>query len=195
MLARIAAPLSDLTSFAFRCGRHTKKALAKELNEMFKRRHELIHGSPRHLAFEDELETQFDKRELLKFIHYSLQYIKQMDAALRKFIPQLTERSTHDINWNQRRRLANSEAEVEKLARAIERRIASDSDHLLEFRQTQRAWRLWRDRESIFQSADWRGGTGRTAIVMGYRTSFNVERLRSLEAYVRELDNRVPMHG
>jgi len=122
---------------------------------MFKKRHELIHGSPRHLAFEDE---PFDKRELLKFIHYALQYIKQMDAALRKFVPQLAERSTRDINVNQRQRLANSEAEVEKLAKAIERRIASDPDHLQEFRKTQRAWRLWRDRESLFQSADWRGG-------------------------------------
>ena len=188
-LARIAAPLSDLTNFAFRRGARTKSALAKELNEMFRRRHELIHGSPRHLAFEDELEAIFDKRELLKFIHSSIQYIKQMDAALRKLIPQLAERSTFEINCNQGQRLANSELEVEKLAKAIERRIASEPDHLREFRQTQRAWRLWRDRESLFQSADWRGGTGRTAIVLGYRTSFNVARLRSLEAYIRELES------
>ena len=190
VLARVAAPLSNLTNFAFSRGRQTRKALTKELNEMFRRRHELVHGSPRHLAFGNELDVQFDKRELLKFIHCSLLYIKQMDTALRKFIPELVERSTVDINFNQRGRLANSDAEVGRLAKAIERRIATDPDLLREFRQTQRAWRLWRDRESIFQSADWRGGTGRTAIVMGHRTSLNVERLRHLEACIRELDNR-----
>jgi hypothetical protein len=157
---------------------------------MFKRRHELIHGSPRHLAFENELETQFSKRDLLRYIESSIQYIRQMNAALLKFIPGLSERTTVEINFNQRRRLANREVEVDRLARAVERGIAGDSETLREFRQTQRAWRVWRNRGSMFQSRDWRGGTGRPAVVMGYRTSFNLERLRNLEACVRELDNQ-----
>ncbi|MCK1517450.1 DUF1311 domain-containing protein [Bradyrhizobium sp. 190] len=192
-LARMATPLYDLTTLAFRRGQRTKTVLAKQLNEMFKRRHELIHGSPRHLAFENELETQFSKRELLAFIHCAIQYIKQMDAALRRSAPQLAERTTIDINWNLRRKLDNSEVEVERIAKAIERRIAGDPDELREFRQTQRVWRLWRDKESIFQSGSWRGGTGRTAVILSYRTSFNLERLRSLEAYIRELDGAAPM--
>jgi uncharacterized protein YecT (DUF1311 family) len=193
ILARVAAPLSDLSTFAFNCGRQSKKALSRELNEMFRRRHELVHGSPRHLAFENELDVQFDKRALLKFISCSLQYIKQMDRALHKFIPELAERSTLDINSNQRVRLANSDTEVTRLAKAIERRIGSDPDLLREFEKTQRAWRLWRNRESVFQSADWRGGTGRTAVVLGLRTSMNIERLRSLESYIRELENRAAL--
>jgi uncharacterized protein YecT (DUF1311 family) len=192
ILSTIIGPLSELSKFAFERGRATKKGLARELNEMFRRRHELIHGSPRHLMFENELETQFSKRELLKYIQCSLQYIGQMDAALRRFIPGLTEQSTHDINFNRYRRLANSEAEIDRLEKAIERRLATDPETLREFRQTQRAWRLWRDRESMFQSSDTRGGSIRTAIVMGYRTSFNLERLRSLEAFTRELDRELP---
>jgi uncharacterized protein YecT (DUF1311 family) len=137
--------------------------------------------------------VQFDKRALLKYIHCSLQYIKQMDKALHKFIPEVAERSTLHINFNQRLRLANSDAEVDRLAKAIERRIGNDADRFREFQQTQRAWRLWRDRESRFQSGDWRGGTGRTAVVLGLRNSFNVERLRNLESFIRELDNRAAL--
>jgi hypothetical protein len=186
LLARVRRPLADLLTDAFRRRPYSRKTLSRELERMFKKRNELVHGTPRHLAYENELDAYLTKRELLRFIHCALEYIRRVDSALRRFVPELHARSTRDINWNQYRRLENSNREIGKLERAIERRVSGE--HLSEFHEAQRAWRLWRDKESAFQTAEWRGGTGRAAVQMGYETSFNMERLRSLEAYVRQLD-------
>lgn len=187
--SKVMLPLSKLMDFVFDPCKLSKKSLVQDLNEMFKQRHELVHGSPRHLAFENELDTLFSKKDLIRYIYRSLQYVKRMNSALENFFPELLERSTHDYNANGRSRLENSDREIERLAKAIEARIANDAALLREFRATQNAWRRWRDAEAAFQSADWRGGTGRTAILLGYQTSFNLERLRSLESYLRTLDH------
>lgn len=188
LLARVKIPLEELIRAAFRGKSLSKKVMTQELNAMFRKRHELVHGTPRNLTYRNELEAYVTKKELRKFIYYALAYIQLMESALRKFVPEWAARSTHDNNMNQYGRLSNSDIEIGKLESAIESRIAGNQ--LSEFRKAQRAWRLWRDRESYFQSSDWEGGTGRTAVLMGYQTSFNMERLRSLEAYVRQLDRQ-----
>jgi hypothetical protein len=188
LLARIQKPWATLLKDALQKRSMSKKAIANELNTMFRKRNELVHGTPRHLSYGDQLDAFLSKEELLRFIYTSLQYTRQVESALRKFIPELGARSTHDNNLNQRARLWNSDRAIKRLEHAIERRIADDDYHVSEFRKAQRAWRLWRGRESRFQTGEWGHGTGRTAILMGYETSFNMERLRSLEAYVRQLD-------
>ncbi|MDO9296366.1 HEPN domain-containing protein [Bradyrhizobium sp.] len=188
LLARIRKSWADLMKEALQRRSVSKKEIARELNTMFQKRNELVHGTPRHLSYEDQLETLLSKRELLRFIHCALEYMKDVEASLRKFIPELSARSTRDNNHNQYTRLANSDRAIERLEKAIEHRITDDGDHLSDFRKAQRAWRLWRGRESAFQTAEWGHGSGRGAVLMGYETSFNMERLRSLEAYLRQLD-------
>ncbi|RXG87342.1 lysozyme inhibitor LprI family protein [Bradyrhizobium zhanjiangense] len=79
---------------------------------------------------------------------------------------------------------------MKRLEEAIERRLAGDATHSLSFRRAQHAWRTWRDREADFQtnSAWGPAGTGRPIVLMGFETSINMDRLRSLEGYLRELD-------
>jgi uncharacterized protein YecT (DUF1311 family) len=186
LVVRVKKPLVDLIADALRKRTFSKKALARELNLMFQKRNELVHGTPRYLSYENELDSYLAKSELLKFIHCALYYVTSVESAVQKFVPELSARSTYQMNINQRARLTNSDREVERLEKKVERRIGGN--HLRDFRRAQRAWRLWRARESVFQTADWEGGSGRTAIQLSYETSINLERLRSREAYIRQID-------
>lgn len=189
LLARIKMTWSKLVEESLSRRFLTKRTIARELNEMFRKRNELIHGSPRHLSYRDQLDAVLSREELIKYIHCSLQYIRHTERALIEFIPQLQARSTLHNNFNQWQRLDNSEKAIKRLEVSIEKRVRSDAKHLSEFKQAQRAWRVWKDRESRFQTAEWGFGSGRAAILMGYETTFNMERLRSLEAYIRQLDD------
>jgi uncharacterized protein YecT (DUF1311 family) len=190
ILARVQKSWADLMSNAFFNGRIPRGTIEDQLNTLFKKRNELVHGSPRHLAYSDQLDALVSKRELLLFIYCSIEYMRYVASILTKFIPELSARSTRDNNMNQLSRLDNSAKAIKRLEQAIERRMADDADHLALFRRSQRAWRTWRDREADFQTTSVWGpaGSGRPAILMGFETTINMDRLRNLEGYLRQLD-------
>lgn len=189
VLARVQSSWADLMKNAFRKGALSQRTIEDRLNALFRKRNELVHGSPRHLAYDDQLNALVSKRELSCFIHAAIEYMKHVTSSLATFIPELRARSTLDNNVNQRSRLENSEKAVNSLEQAIETRLASDPVLLAHFRKAQRAWRVWRDREANFQTTALWGpeGSGRPAILMGRETSINMDRLRSLESYLREI--------
>jgi uncharacterized protein YecT (DUF1311 family) len=191
ILARVQKSWADLMSNAFLNGRIPRGTIEDQLNMLFKKRNELVHGSPRHLAYDDQLDALVSKRELLLFIYCSIEYMRYVASILTKFIPELSARSTRDNNFNQRSRLDNSAKAIKRLEQAIERRIAGDDGtHLTQFRRAQHAWRTWRNREADFQTTSVWGpaGSGRPAILMGFETTINMDRLRNLEGYLRQLD-------
>jgi hypothetical protein len=55
LLARIQKPWATLVREAFQRRSVSKKVIARELNRMFQKRNELVHGTPRHLSYEDQL--------------------------------------------------------------------------------------------------------------------------------------------
>lgn len=190
ILARVQKSWAELMKDAFDRGAFSRRTIERQLNILFEKRNELVHGSPRHLAYDDQLNALVSERELVVLIHCSLEYMKHVISTLGKFIPELNARSTLDNNVNQRSRLQNSERTIKKLEQAIESRLATDATYLTHFRRAQHAWRTWRNREADFQTTVVWGpaGSGRPAIFMGFETSLSVDRLRSLEGYLRQLD-------
>lgn len=191
ILARVQKSWTDLMSDAFKTGKVSRREIERQLNHLFKKRNELVHGTPRHLAYDDQLNALVSERELLSFIHCSIEYVSRVVSTLSKFIPELTARTTYAMNFSQRGRLQNSEKAIRTLEQAIETRLAGDPDHLTQFRRAQHAWRTWQDREADFQTTSVWGpaGTGRPLIFMGRQTTIGMDRLRSLEGYLRELDS------
>ncbi|TFV75846.1 DUF1311 domain-containing protein [Bradyrhizobium frederickii] len=189
VLARVRLSWADLMKNAFREGAWSQRTIEERLNTLFRKRNELVHGSPRHLAYDDQLEALVSKRELALFIHAAIEYMRHVTSSLAKFIPELRARSTYDNNVNQRSRLENSEKAIDRLELAILSRLAADPLHLEHFRKAQRAWRAWRGREANFQTTTLWGpeGSGRPAIFMGRETSLNMDRLRSLEGYLQQI--------
>lgn len=189
ILARVQKSWTELMRDAFQRGALSRSMIERQLNTLFKKRNELVHGSPRHLAYGDQLDALVSERELVLFIHCSIEYMRQVLSNLAKFIPEVSARSTRDHNFNQRNRLQNSEEAIKKLEQAIEKRVATDATYLTQFRRAQHAWRTWRNREADFQTTVVWGpaGSGRPAIFMGFETTFSMDRLRSLESYLREL--------
>jgi uncharacterized protein YecT (DUF1311 family) len=189
ILARVQKSWADLMGNAFLTGSVPRRTIEEQLNTLFKKRHELVHGTPRHLAYDDQLGALASKRELLLFIYCSIEYMRYVVSILRKLSPELSARSTFEINFNQRGRLDNSAKAIKRLEQAIETRIADDATHLAQFRRAQRAWRTWRGREAEFQTtSEWgTAGSGRPAILMGFETTINMDRLRNLEAYLRQI--------
>lgn len=187
ILRRSDSSLLDRLREIFESSPYPNGLLSEQLKSMFIKRHELVHGTPRYLSYENEMNSYITRKELAVYAHCCIAYMRNIQAMLRKHVPELNARTTMHINANQFARLENSERQIEKLEKAIERRI--DPEHVSEFRKAQRAWRLWRGRESSFQSIDWLGGTGRPAVYLGYETSFNMQRIRQLEAYLREFTN------
>lgn len=189
VLARVQLSWADLMKGAFRKGALSQRTIEERLNALFRKRNELVHGSPRHLAYDDQLNALVSKRELSSFIHAAIEYMKHVTSSLATFIPELRARSTLDNNVNQRSRLESSEKAISSLEQAIEARLAADPVLLAHFRKAQRAWRAWRDREANFQTTALWGpaGSGRPAILMGRETSINMDRLRNLEGYLREI--------
>ena len=192
ILARVQESWANLTEGAFRKGPLSRRTIVAKLNLLFRKRHELVHGSPRYLAYDDQLEGLISKRELLLIIHCSIRYMQRVVLSLNEFIPELSARTTRDNNLNQGRRLDNSEKAILKLERVIENRLKNDSKYLVQFRRAQHAWRTWRNREADFQTTVVWGptGSGRPAILMGFETSINMDRLRNLEACIREMDKQ-----
>lgn len=189
ILARVQKSWADLMKDTLRLGRLSQRTIEKQLNSLFRKRNEMVHGSPRHLAYRDQLEALVSERELLLFIQCAIEYMTRVVSALNDFIPELTARTTFDNNFNQRNRLDNSEDAIQRLEQSVERRLASDPDYVDDFRRAQKAWRRWRDREAEFQTTVVWGpaGSGRPAILMGFGTTLNMDRVRSLEAILREL--------
>ncbi len=189
ILARVQKSWTELMTDAFRRGALSRRTIEKQLNALFKKRNELVHGSPRHLAYDDQLNALVSERELVLFILCSIEYMRHVVSTLARFIPELSARTTRDNNVNQRSRLQNSEEAIKKLEQAIEARLATDPTYLTHFRRAQHAWRTWRNREADFQTTVVWGpaGSGRPAIFMGFETSMSMDRLRSLEGYLREL--------
>ncbi|MGL3106689.1 lysozyme inhibitor LprI family protein [Bradyrhizobium sp. BR 1432] len=189
VLARVQLSWADLMKKAFQRGALSQRIIEVQLNALFKKRSELVHGSPRHLAYDDQLSALVSKREVSLFIHAAIEYMRHVSSSLAMFIPELRAKSTYDNNVNQRSRLENSEKAITRLEQAIETRLAADPVHLDHFRKAQRSWRAWRNREANFQTTALWGpaGSGRPVILMGRETSINMDRLRSLESYLREI--------
>lgn len=190
ILARAQKSWAVLMSDAFRSGALSRSTIERQLNTLFEKRNELVHGSPRHLAYDDQLNALVSERELVLFIQCAIEYMRHVLSTLAKFIPELNARTTRDNNLNQSNRLQNSNEAIKKLEQAIESRLATDTTYLTQFRRAQHAWRTWRNREADFQTTVVLGpvGSGRPAIYMGFETTLSMDRLRSLESYLRELD-------
>lgn len=188
VLARVQKSWTELKIAAFR-RTLSQRTIEQQLSMLFKKRNELVHGSPRHLAYDDQLEALVSKRELLLFIYCSIQYMRQVASILAEFIPELSARTTYDNNVNQRSRLDNSERALGRLEQAVEGRLSDDSIYLTQFRRAQHAWRTWRKSEADFQTTSVWGptGSGRPAVLMGFETTLAMDRVRSLEGYLREL--------
>ncbi|MDI2076795.1 MULTISPECIES: lysozyme inhibitor LprI family protein [Bradyrhizobium] len=192
ILARAQKSWAVMMSDAFRSGALSRRTIERQLNRLFEKRNELVHGSPRHLAYDDQLEALVSKRELALFIQCAIEYMRHVLSTLAKFIPELNAQTTRDRNLNQSNRLQNSNRAIKELEQAIESRLASDATYLTQFRRAQHAWRTWRNREADFQTTVVWGpaGSGRPAVYMGLETTLSMDRLRSLESYLRELDQQ-----
>lgn len=192
LLARAQKSWAIMMSDAFRNGAPSRRTIERQLNRLFEKRNELVHGSPRHLAYDDQLDALVSERELALFIQCAIEYMRHVLSTLAKFIPQLNARTTRDHNVNQSNRLQNSNRAIKELEGAIESRLASEVEYLAQFRRAQHAWRTWRNREADFQTTVLWGpaGSGRPAMYMGFETTLGVDRLRSLESVLRELDQQ-----
>jgi hypothetical protein len=192
ILARATESWSVMMSDAFRKGAISRRTIELQLNSLFEKRNELIHGSPRHLAYDDQLNALVSERDLIMFIHCAIEYMRHVLSTLAKFLPEINARTTLDHNRNHRNRLQNCNEAIKKLERAIESRLAGDATDLTQFRRAQHSWRTWRNREADFQTTVVWGpaGSGRPALYMGFETTLGMDRLRSLESYLRELDRQ-----
>jgi hypothetical protein len=99
---------------AFQRGPLSRSTIERQLSMLFEKRNEFVHGSPRHLAYDDQLNVLVSERELALFIHCSIEYMRHVLSTLAKFIPELKVRSTCENNFNQRNRLQNSEDAIKK---------------------------------------------------------------------------------
>lgn len=192
ILARVQKSWAVMMSDAFRSGALSRRTIERQLNRLFEQRNELVHGSPRHLAYDDQLDALISERDLVLSIQCAIEYMRHVLSTLAKSIPELNARNTRDNNKNQSSRLQNSNKAIKELEQAIERRLAADATYLTQFRRAQHAWRTWRNREADFQTTVVWGpaGSGRPAMYMGFGTTLNMDRLRSLEGYIRELDQQ-----
>jgi len=93
-------------------GQLKTKALAAALNRMFRARHELVHGSPRHMMFEDEPATFISQRDLLIYCECIETFIRQFERFMRSAIPSYSARSTLDMRLSQGERLEGTSNNV-----------------------------------------------------------------------------------
>lgn len=168
-------------------GKLRGKALNATLNSMFRMRHELVHGSPRHLMFEDERAPFITKRQLLAYCTGIEVFIRQFEKFMRSAIPFYADRSTLDMRTSQSTRLATTDLRIGELEKALEKRF--DDETVQEFRAAQRAWKAWTRREAEFQTNMWRGGTFRNVARLGELTTLGAQRVRQLEYLLRANEN------
>jgi len=164
-----------------------RPAYAKDkLEQMFKVRHELVHGTPRIFIYEDEIEALATKRETETYISYSLEFIAAYEDFLRSSIGEYRERTTLDMRLNQAERYSRADGRLSKLEQAIIKRLPAEQAPT--FAKSQRAWKLWRGREAELQAIHWWGGTGQIPAIIGEMTSLTLDRIRQLESLLRMLD-------
>jgi uncharacterized protein YecT (DUF1311 family) len=168
-------------------GMRVKPTFAKDkLEQMFKVRHELVHGTPRIFIYEDEIEALATKRETEAYISCSLEFIAAYEDFLRSSIGEYRERSTVDMRLDQADRYGRADDRLSELEQAIMKRLPSEQAPT--FAKSQRAWKLWRGREAELQSIHWWGGTGQIPAIIGEMTSLTLDRIRQLEHLLRTLD-------
>jgi uncharacterized protein YecT (DUF1311 family) len=164
-------------------GRLKSKAIGATLNKMFRARHELVHGSPRHLMFEDEQAPFISQRDLMTYCQCIEMFIRQFEKFMRSAIPSYSDRSTLDMRLSQSQRMQTTDARIGELEAAIGEQF--DDETIREFYRAQRAWKVWRRREAEFQTHMWRGGTFRNVARLGEATAMGNQRIRQLEFVLR----------
>lgn len=187
LLDLVAKPNGLLTSklkMHLRIGRLKDKTIASMLNRMFRTRHELVHGSPRHLMFGDERALLVSDRDLLIYCQCIEIYIRNFDAFMRKSFRSYSDMTTLQMRMSQADRLTSTDDRIAELEEALEKRL--DPETAIELHEAQKAWRQWRDCEAELQSHIWRGGTFRNVARLGEATSIGTQRIRQLEFLLRE---------
>lgn len=174
-------PAKAYTVFAQR--KLNDKALTKTLTKMFASRHEIVHGTPRHMLYDDEHLPFVLRRDLQAYCKCVEIYMQAFQKFSNAAIPSYKNKSNWDRIVYQTKRRGSTEERLKELEQAIEERL--DILTKLEFRRAQEAWRLWREREVHFQTHIWRGGTHRNLALLGETTSINAQRIRQLEFFLR----------
>ena len=169
--------------FMLSMGRLKDKTRADSLNKMFRARHELVHGSPRHLMFEDERAPFVSQRDLLIYCECIESFFRGFEKFMRTTFRSYSDKSTLDMRISQGERLQSTDERIEQLEFAIEKRF--DDETVAEFRSTQKAWKEWRRHESEFQTHIWRDGTFRNVARLGEATAIGTQRIRQLEFILR----------